>query len=39
MGMMTKHYPVEQRQRAATIVLDHLDENRSKPASKLTSKP
>jgi len=27
--MMSKHYPVEQRERAAKMVLDHLDEYRS----------
>ena len=26
---MTKHYPVEQRERAVKMVLDHLDEYRS----------
>jgi transposase len=29
MRVMTKHYPVEQRERAVKMVLDHLDEYRS----------
>jgi transposase len=29
MQIMTKHYPVEQRERAVKMVLDHLDEYRS----------
>src|SRR3977135_3707175 len=29
MQIMTKHYPVEQRDRAVKMVLDHLDEYRS----------
>jgi transposase len=29
MRIMTKHYPVEQRERAVKMVLDHLDEYRS----------
>ncbi len=29
MQIMSKHYPVEQRERALTMVLDHLDENLS----------
>jgi transposase len=29
MQIMTKHYPVEQRERAVRMVLDHLDEYRS----------
>src|ERR1700678_1497030 len=29
MRVMTKHYPVEQRERAVKMVLDHLDEDRS----------
>jgi transposase len=29
MQIMSKHYPVEQRERAVKMVLDHLDEYRS----------
>jgi transposase len=29
MAIMAKHYPVEQRERAVKMVLDHLDEYRS----------
>ena len=29
MQVMSKHYPVEQRQRALKMVLDHRDEYRS----------
>jgi transposase len=29
MQIMSKHYPVEQRERAVKMVLDHLNENRS----------
>src|SRR6185312_2010756 len=29
MQIMSKHYPVEQRERAVMMVLDHLDEYRS----------
>ena len=29
MRIMTKHYPVEQRERAVKMVLEHLDEYRS----------
>jgi transposase len=29
MQVMSKHYPVEQRERAVKMVLDHLDEYRS----------
>jgi hypothetical protein len=29
MRIMSKHYPVEQRERAVKMVLDHLDEYRS----------
>jgi hypothetical protein len=29
MLIMSKHYPVEQRERAVKMVLDHLDEYRS----------
>jgi transposase len=29
MRIMSKHYPVEQQERAVKMVLDHLDEYRS----------
>jgi transposase len=33
MAIMSKHYPVEQRERAVKMVLDHLDEYRSEYAA------
>jgi transposase len=39
MAITTKHCPVEQRERAVKLVLDHLDEDRSMDAACLAISP